>query len=233
MKKSWQRIALKIDALSLRERAIVFAVAVLLLGALINTALLDPQYVKQTKLSQQIKRQQSQTIDLQNQIQQRVKSQGDDPNLANLERLRVLRLRITEMNKVLGDLQKGLVSPDRMAELLENVLKRNDRLLLVSLRTLPVKALNESIAASVTGNVPVGGPVVGDQSEGVKAIFKHAVELKVQGNYLDMLSYMRSLEGMPWQLFWGSAQLTVDAYPTATLTLTLFTLSLDKQWLNL
>ena len=33
--------------------------------------------------------------------------------------------------------------------------------------------------------------------------------------------------------FVGNAELTVDAYPKATLTLTLFTLSLDKKWLNL
>ena len=43
MKQSWQKLALRIDALSLRERVIIFAVAVLILVLLINAVLLDPQ----------------------------------------------------------------------------------------------------------------------------------------------------------------------------------------------
>jgi MSHA biogenesis protein MshJ len=48
-----------------------------------------------------------------------------------------------------------------------------------------------------------------------------------------MVNYMDALESMPTQLFWGRAQLEVDEYPTARLTLTLYTLSLDKQWMKL
>ncbi|HWV63216.1 MAG TPA: hypothetical protein VN019_06290 [Oxalicibacterium sp.] len=43
MKQSWQKLVLRIDALTLRERAIIFAVAVLILITLINAVLLDPQ----------------------------------------------------------------------------------------------------------------------------------------------------------------------------------------------
>lgn len=232
MKQFWQKWSLKIDALSLRERVIVFAVAVLILIVLINTLLLDPQYAKQTKLSQQIRQQQSQIADIQNQIQQRVKAQADDPNRMMQEHLQVLNQRASQMNGALSDMQKGLVPPEKMADLLESVLKKNNKLLLVSLKTLPVKSLNEPIDAilpNTAGMVKTGD----DQAGSVEAVFKHAVELKVQGSYMDMLNYMQSLERMPWQIFWGSAQLNVDEYPRATLTLTLFTLSLDKKWLNL
>jgi MSHA biogenesis protein MshJ len=232
MKQFWQKWSLKIDALSLRERVIVFAVAVLILIVLINMLLLDPQYAKQTKLSQQIRQQQSQIADIQNQIQQRVKAQADDPNRLMQEHLQVLNQRASQMNGALSDMQKGLVPPEKMADLLESVLKKNNKLLLVSLKTLPVKSLNEPIDAilpNTAGMVKTGD----DQAGSVEAVFKHAVELKVQGSYMDMLNYMQSLERMPWQIFWGSAQLNVDEYPRATLTLTLFTLSLDKKWLNL
>lgn len=240
MKKTWEKIALKIDALTLRERVIIFAVAVSLMAVLINAALLDPQYAKQAKLSQQMKQQQAQISDLQNQIQQRVKSQEIDPDRANLERLRALRQQAGEMNDTLTNLQHGLVAPEKMAALLEGVLKRNNKLLLVSLKTLPVASLGETLAPAAKEKAPLNSAdgntdskADDGQSDVVQAVFKHAVELKVQGSYLDMLDYMRSLEKMPWQIFWGNAQLTVDDYPTATLTLTLFTLSLDKKWLNL
>ncbi|WP_076591652.1 MSHA biogenesis protein MshJ [Herminiimonas arsenitoxidans] len=234
MKQSWQKLALRIDALTLRERAIIFAIAVLIFVLLINAALLDPQYAKQSKLSQQIKEQQAQIADIQNQIQQRVKAQENDPNRDIRERMQELQQRAQQMNDALGDMQKGLVSPNRMADLLESVLKKNDKLLLLSLKTLPVKKLNEVAEAEEKKATEIASILpVDEESDAVKTVYKHTVELKVQGNYMDMLNYMKSLESMPWQIFWGSAELVVDEYPSATLTLTLFTLSLDKKWLNL
>ncbi|MFJ7566544.1 MSHA biogenesis protein MshJ [Herminiimonas sp. NPDC097707] len=220
--------------MSLRERAIIFAIAMLILVLLINAALLDPQYAKQSKLSQQIKEQQAQIADIQNQIQQRVKAQANDPDYDIRVRMQALRQRAQQMNDALGDVQKGLVPPDRMAALLESVLKKNDKLLLLSLKTLPVKRLNDAVDTDekpASDALPIS--LADEESDAVKGVFKHTVELKVQGSYMDMMAYMKSLENMPWQLFWGNAELTVDEYPKATLTLTLFTLSLDKKWLNL
>ncbi|MNL80209.1 hypothetical protein D3C87_2070030 [compost metagenome] len=59
------------------------------------------------------------------------------------------------------------------------------------------------------------------------------MEVVLQGGYLDMLDYMESLENAPQQLFWGRAQLDARNYPTASLTLTLYTLSLDEKWMTL
>jgi MSHA biogenesis protein MshJ len=38
---------------------------------------------------------------------------------------------------------------------------------------------------------------------------------------------------MPTQLFWGRAELAVEQYPHSRLTLTLYTLSLDRKWIKL
>ena len=235
MKQAWHKLALKIDAMSLRERVIIFAIAVLILVLLINAALLDPQYAKQSKLSQQIKEQQAKIADIQNQIQQRVKAQENDPDYDIRVRMQALRQRAQQMNDALGDVQKGLVPPDRMTALLESVLKKNDKLLLLSLKTLPVKRLNDAVDADEkpAPDALTISSLADEETDAVKGVFKHTVELKVQGSYMDMMAYMKSLEDMPWQIFWGNAELTVDDYPKATLTLTLFTLSLDKKWLNL
>ena len=44
---------------------------------------------------------------------------------------------------------------------------------------------------------------------------------------------MNTLESLPTQLFWGKAQLEVEQYPAVRLTLTLYTMSLDDQWMKL
>jgi MSHA biogenesis protein MshJ len=48
-----------------------------------------------------------------------------------------------------------------------------------------------------------------------------------------MVAYMAALEGMQGQIFWGSATMKVNAHPNATLTLVVYTISLDKKWLKL
>lgn len=238
MKQYWQRLVSRIDALSLRERAMIFAMAAVILITLVTTVLLDPQFARQKQLSERIKQEQEKTAEIQAEIQQKVRAQATDPDAANRMRLQALKQQSAQMQGAMRDVQKGLVPPDKMSELLENILKQNGRLRLVSLKTLPVTDLNELVAtesktagektaaAPASPAKPVNQPAAG-------FVYMHGVEIMVQGGYLDMMNYLAALEAMPWQLFWGRAKLSVDEYPKTTLTLTLFTLSLDKAWLNI
>ena len=241
MKQSMQRMILKIDALSLRERVMIFAGAALTLMLLLNALLFDPQFAQQKQLSQQIKQDQSKIAEMQAGIQQKVKSQVVDPDAANKALLEKFQQQSQQMRGDLAGLNNVLVKPENMASLLEDILQRNGKLRLISLNTLPVSSLvpaaseesknpPEKVAAaapSTTASVAAqGGSDAGD-------IYKHGVEIVVQGKYLDMIGYMAALEAMPWQLYWGKARMHVETYPEATLSLTLFTLSLDKKWLNL
>jgi MSHA biogenesis protein MshJ len=239
MKQYWQRMVLRIDALSLRERAIIFAMAALVLITLVNTVLLEPQFAKQKLLSERIKQEQEKIAGIQAEIQQKVRAQSIDPDAATRIRLQALMQQSAQMQGAMRDVQKGLVSPDKMSELLESILKQNGKLRLVSLKTLPVTGLNESVSESKTAGektaVAAASPAKDKQESQPAAgfVYRHGVEVMVQGGYLDMMNYMAALEAMPWQLFWGRAKLSVDEYPKATLTLTLFTLSLDSAWLNI
>ncbi len=238
MKQYWQRIAAKIDALSVRERTIIFVMAALILVVLVNMMLLDPQYVKQKKLSLQLQQDQAKIAEIRMEIQQKIKAHAIDPDAVDRVRLQNLKQQFSQMHNALLEMQKGLISPDKMAVLLEDILKRDGRLHLMSLKTLPVSSLNDAISADnkSVGEKATGLPATQDKSDSYSAtgaIYKHGVEITVQGSYLDMVGYMKELETMPWQLFWGKAKLNVEEYPKATLTLTLFTMSLEKKWLNL
>ncbi|MCP2937826.1 type 4a pilus biogenesis protein PilO, partial [Salmonella enterica subsp. enterica serovar Typhimurium] len=58
-------------------------------------------------------------------------------------RLQALRQQLAEMQHNLKELQKGLVSPERMSSLLEDILRRNGKLRLIALKTLPVATIGE------------------------------------------------------------------------------------------
>ncbi len=237
MKQTLQRLILKVDAMSLRERIMIFAGTALTLMLLLNALLFDPQFAQQKQLSQQIKSDQSKIAEMQTEIQQKVQSQAVDPDAVNKALLKQLQQQSQQMHADLLGLNNVLVKPENMASVLEDILKRNGKLRLISLNTMPVSSLTS--AAPNDAKVPAEKSVVPAPSATAQSladtgeIYKHGVEIVVQGKYLDMMSYMAALETMPWQLYWGKATMHVDTYPEATLSLTLFTLSLDKKWLNL
>ncbi len=240
MKERWQRIEAKIDALNLRERTLLFAITALILVTLINTVALDPLFSRQKQLSQQVKLDQQQIAAMQASIQAAVRPNAD-PDAEYLERLKNLRMESARLRGDLQGLQKGLVSPDKMASLLQDILTRDGKLRLVSLKKLPAVPLTGDEGAQGQAKVAQtngsGGTVhsstdAGDHGKN-DTVYQHTVEIVVQGRYLDLMNYLARLEDMRWQLFWANASLKVDSYPDATLTLRLFTLSLDKTWLNI
>jgi len=230
MKKQWQRLELKIDALNLRERALLFAISALVLVTLINTVMLDPLLDRQKQLSLQVRRDQQQIAAMQAGIQAALGARTANPDAAALERLKNLRQQSAAMQGDLQGLQGKLVSSDKMASLLKDILKENGKLHLVSLKKLPIVVLSRQANAEGKGGGQAG------KNEDVPrkdVVFQHSVEIVVQGGYLDIMNYLSQLEALPWQLFWKSARLEVETYPVARLTLTIFTLSLDKTWLDI
>jgi MSHA biogenesis protein MshJ len=261
LRQKWQRLAAKVDGLSLRERAIIFGAVAVLLFTLVNDLILDPEFAKQKQLSEQIKNNEQRMEQIQAEIRQTIKVQSD-PDEEGRRRLTELKSQTRQMSGDLLEMQKGLVSPDKMSALLEDILKRNGNLRLVSLKTLPAASLGNAASggtpstASAAGTAPgsaeptaakarADGAAAGtpglhsSERENGKAdasptlVYTHGVEIVVDGTYLDMMNYMAALEAMPWQLFWGRAKLDVTSYPDSRLALTVYTLSLDKKWLNL
>jgi len=236
MKQSWQKFSIRIDAMSLRERVLIFLMAAVVLVVLVNALLLDPQFARQKQLSQKITAGQAQIAAIQNDIQQKVRAQAGDPDAALRQQLAQLQQQSGQLRGALEDTRKALVAPEKMPALLQAILRRDGRLQLVSLTTLPVADLAEHARADTKSGSPApinSAAAASEGTSGIGSIYRHGVEITIAGTYPDMVRYMEQLEAMPWQLYWGKAKLQTDAWPQARLTLTLFTLSLDKKWINL
>lgn len=254
MKKIWLSFLRKIDILSMRERAILFvlcSVGVLMIGF---TFLIEPQLKLQKTLKTQQQTHQMQMGILQEELAQLSGAMRGDPDAEIKARLNEAKARLLLMDSDLSNLQKNLVAPDKMDTLLQNILKRNKRLQLISLKSFPVvnlfdvaktsdSAANASAsaaeaatnAASTANQVlpSSSGSKIGTLNTDELSIYKHEVELVLEGNYLDMLAYIKELEAMPEQVYWSRGSLNVLEYPKASLSLQIFTLSLEKKWLNL
>lgn len=221
-----KQVAARIDALSVRERAMVFAALAAALVFIVNALLLAPMDKTQQRLRDQIAQQQEAGAAIDADIAARVQLAQQDPDAAARERLNAIRQQTGELGQQLLAMEHGLVPPERMGPLVDGILRANGRLKLVSMRTLAAEPL-----AAPTEAGQGGAPAPAEK--GVPLLYRHGVEVTVSGNYLDMVDYMSALEALPTRMFWGRAQLDVDAYPAARLTLTLHTLSLDRQWMKL
>ena len=146
-----------------------------------------------------------------------------DPDRVNRERLAVLKAQLDDAQTRIANEERKFTAPDKMRAVLEELLSKNQRVRLVSLKTLPIASIAESRAdAQGAGAKPQAAE---------RLIYRHGVELTISGAYLDVLGYLSALERLPTQLYW-SGLLMEGRYPTVTMKVTVFTLSLDPAWLS-
>jgi len=215
--------------MALRERALIFAAAGFVVISLINAMMLDPLFAEQKVLSAQVIQKQEKMKELQAAIQSQLQARRDNEFSPLRMRSAQLKQQLHELDDYLQNRRSRLVEPDKMAELLKQVLSKNGGLQLVALKTLPVSLLIEKPQAANGAEQPAA---TAQGYEGQKQLFKHGVQISVRGGYSELLRYVSGLERMPAQMFWGEVSLSVEQYPYSVLTLTLYTLSQDKTWLT-
>lgn len=198
IKRYWQPVAARIDEMTLRQRAMLFATLSLAVIALVHIGFIEPVLVKQKTLVEQAKRDQSQLGAVRAQIGDLIKRQQSDPEQAAL---RVLEQRVAEAERSLAAKKETFAAATRLPGLLKDLLGRGRPVKLEALRVLP-----------------------GTQVEGSQ-LYRHGVEMTVSGRYFDLLQYLAELEKLPARFLWGSGELNAQKYPEVRLTLQVYTLT--------
>lgn len=230
LKLRWTSMSGWIDTRSLGERAALFCAGAALLIVVSNQLFLNAASTRAAAQGKQMASDIAATRKLQTEIDKLAAEPVVDPDAENKERLAGLKRQEAAAQEAIAALSHDLVPPDQMVSMLESMLARQEKLRLVSLAKLPIQSLDTSAgqakpapASTSTGTTPQASAMV----------YKHGVEIVLQGQYLDLMNYIAQLEKLPVRVVWGKLGLRVNAYPTATLSLTLYTLSLEKQWLNI
>jgi MSHA biogenesis protein MshJ len=230
MKAQWRNYAAKIEAMSLRERAAVFGALVMVIVYLTFMLFIDPVQARKKALDAGVAQQRTEIQSLQTQIAM-LESKRVDPNAANLARRNGVKDQIAEIDLSLKDMNQSLVPAQNMKGLLQDMLTHQPRLQLLALKTLPVTPLvekkSEKTEVPAAGAQPATKPIAGDDNN----VFKHGVEITLQGSYADLYEYLTRVEKLRWRMFWSRASLNAEDFPRLKLTITIYTLSLDKAWL--
>jgi MSHA biogenesis protein MshJ len=222
MREHLQKLAGRFDALPRRERSLIAAAAGLAVLALFFFAALEPRLAVKKRLTGQVAELRASAAALQQQL---TAQQGHDPRALRRAERDALRKQLADIDKTMGQVQRGLVPAERTARLLEQVLRSGSGLQLVSLRTLPVQRFD---ARSAPAGAAAGAP-----NEPERQLYQHGFELTVQGSYADLYEYLQRVEQLPWRLYWTRISLNADPDQPGKLliTLTVQTVSLSKAWL--
>jgi MSHA biogenesis protein MshJ len=216
---SLQRYVDRVDAMSLRERVLIFLAAAVVAVAIADNALFEPILRRQKAGAQSIQLQEDEIRTMRLQVQAYAQARVGDSANARRQRLAERKIEIAALDRELATKQSELVTPERMAKMLSEIVRRNPDIELVSLRTLAATGLSQTLTAA-PGSVP-----------GDLAMYRHGIEVVVSGNYLKMLNYVSQLERLPARIVWGNMELQAGAYPVVTLKITLYTFSPEKIWL--
>ena len=223
-------LAGRFDRLNLRERVLTTAAILAVLIALFNSLVMHRLEMRRKQLAQQL-------AEIGAGVDTGTMEDGSDAG-ATLERTTTLAASLSQAAARLRSQSAGLIPPQRMTQVIHDVLRRQQGVTLVSLRSLAPYALvdgapqdgTEAQSPGASASQTVSAAALSSASEGP---YVHSVELVVQGRYLDVLTYLQALEGLSWHFYWQSLALDATQYPTTRVTLRLGTLSTSREWIQL
>ena len=197
MKRWWQTLSARIDALSLRERGFLFATLLVCSMLLADTLWLSPVQTLHKQITQKFA---AQNADLQRLRDELKNSSGETgPGKVMREELVQTKARLVAVNQEISQVPASALDETPLSKVLIHFLQRHEGLTLVRTATLAVdaKAAQDSAAT------------------GLK---RQGLELTVAGPYLELIRYVQTLERSLPALRWGAMKVVSDKQP-AQLTL--------------
>lgn len=229
-----QAAAARIDALSLKERALLLAASALALVMAWDSLLMQPLDRKKSRLQAEVTTLQG-TLAQTDALSAEVVMQGEtDPDVNLRAGLARTHAELAVVEADIRDRIGRMVPPERMAEVLETVLSRFDRLEFVALEGLGVEPVLKPAPATPDGEVAAGSATSGAESGAADFVgaYRHGLRIRFAGSYLDALAYLEALEALPWGFFWDRVELETRDYPRTEGSIVVYTLSLDRGWIG-
>jgi MSHA biogenesis protein MshJ len=133
--------------------------------------------------------------------------------------------QLTKLGKDLAALEEKLrvttielVDPEKMFQLMNQLIYQDSRLRLLSLKRREVRPAI---------------PPVNEEDTSDSGIYRHVLEIELGGKYLDILKYMQTLEALDWKLLWDEIEIVSDEQLKPTVKVVISTLSTRKEWVGI
>jgi MSHA biogenesis protein MshJ len=202
MKRQWELLATRIDAMQLRERVFLFLTIIISALALADTLWLTPAQATQKQARQRFEAQATELQRLRVELQSA--SQTVDPSKAVRDEIAATNLALDSINQDIRAMAPLAQGGPAIEQTLVQFLRRQDGLTLLSTGTLQPAAPPPSGAPTAATTQPT--------------LQRRGLELRVAGSYADLVRYVQTLENALPTLRWGDLQIkTTQQAPEMTL----------------
>jgi len=189
-----KRVMVRVDAMTLRERVMLFVCVLVALGALTYVLFVMPLAAAQKQRAAQIDQSSAQMEALRDQAQVGM-LEGRRTRAAQLQaETASLQGEIDATEREIAALSDGAGKAASLPAMLKRVVKRTDKVALVRV----VSSSSEAGAAPQPGVAGVAGD---------------GLDITLAGRYLDLMEYLAALEAAMPQAHWSSLRLTAETVP--------------------
>ena len=208
----------KINNLSLRERVLIFVAILVVLFQAWDSLIWRPMVQQQEKLMAEELSLDKQILQLQIDLKMLTAKATRDPDKETKQHIDNLKKQLGVVNEQIKKSSESLISPERMAVLLEEILVKQKGLELLSLQT--------------HDSVPLIKANKDEPKNNKFQIFRHGFSLEFRGGYMETLKYLEALESLNDSFFREGIDYEVTEYPDSRVMLKLYTLSLSPGWIG-
>lgn len=210
--KSWEK----------RKQIGVLAGSVLLALYLMNSLFISSAQDHVKKLTGQVIELKGEIEDLNAQTQGILTEVQNSVSNPESQVAKSYKQQMDELDAKLAAYEEHLISTKEMTNLLKQVLSQESGLTLISITSLPpVDILASTQLPPELQHLP-----------NRSVLYKRGAELKFTGGYFQTVDYLKKLENSGKRIFWDDFSYTVKTYPTAEVSLTVYTLTSDEGWVG-
>jgi len=223
MRQRFVAILQSIDRLNLRERLFLLAAGLFVVGGLWEALLAAPLAAREQIANDKVTALRERLGQLDASLMSAAAGVGAQMP-GQLEQLRALRERVADGDDEIRVFTTDLVDPSEMRLVLEELLRRQAGLTLVSAVNRPARPI---VAEGVDSHASAT-----ERASDAPRLYRHSLVLTLEGSYLDCLAYLAAVEQLPWQIHWSRLDFAVDQYPSNDIVIEFTTLSLDEEWIG-
>jgi MSHA biogenesis protein MshJ len=133
-------------------------------------------------------------------------------NIAIIDkRMSSVRSKMSIIDDEITQFNEKTIPVGEVILLLRDLLSANKELSLESLKVYPSELIKEKS---------------NNNDDFEDAFEKSMISLTLKGNYASIFDYLKKIEALKWSVFWEDVEYSVDQYPTAKVTIQLYTLSI-------
>jgi MSHA biogenesis protein MshJ len=214
-----------------REQWLSYGVALAVVGMLYMLLLGDPltqRVAKQTALNKaavlSLQEAQLGLADLQAKL-------AVDPNVPYRSALLTAKASGEQLIDEVDQDTAGLLPPEKMRSVLQELLRAQPKLRLLSLQSFSEPLQLAQAAPQKSGALEKGAAI---EPKAPVTLYRHGLKISLQGGYFDLLAYLQAIQASGWRLHWDSLdyQVGADGPTQAKINLVLYTLSREAGWIG-